>query len=92
MNRPNGLSFQIPQALLDKWNPNLKIQAKGNVIEIFDVIGFDFFDEGITAKYVNDKLNELDGQDVEVLINSPGGDMFEGLAIYNLLKDYSRRY
>nr|WP_256372528.1 head maturation protease, ClpP-related [Citrobacter sp. wls829] len=30
----------------------------------------------------------MNGADVTVNINSPGGDMFEGLAIYNLLRDY----
>jgi ATP-dependent protease ClpP protease subunit len=30
----------------------------------------------------------MNGADVTVNINSPGGDMFEGLAIYNLLREY----
>lgn len=33
-------------------------------------------------------LRSLDGRDVQLNINSPGGDVYTGLAIYNLLKDY----
>ena len=33
-------------------------------------------------------MRSLDGADVVVNINSPGGDVFEGLAIYNLLREY----
>jgi ATP-dependent protease ClpP protease subunit len=33
----------------------------------------------------------MNGADVTVNINSPGGDMFEGLAIYNLLREYEGR-
>lgn len=79
----------LPKSLLDKWNPSLNVKAEGSVIQILDVIGFDYFDGGITAKSVSDSLEELNGADVTVLINSPGGDMFEGIAIHNVLKSYS---
>jgi ATP-dependent protease ClpP protease subunit len=78
----------LPKSLLDKWNPSLKINAAANVIQILDVIGFDYYDGGITAKTISDALEEMNGQDVEVVMNSPGGDMFEGIAIHNVLKSY----
>lgn len=54
---------------------------------IDDVIGGDFFFEGITAKNVNAFLAENAKQkEVVVRFNSPGGDSIEGVAIYNALK------
>lgn len=42
----------------------------------------------ISAKTVDDFLKRADGRDVTININSPGGDYFEGLAIYNMLDQY----
>ena len=79
---------RLPKLLLDKWNPALKVQSKANTIEILDVIGFDYSDGGITVKSIMTKLEEFDGNDIKIVINSPGGDMFEGIAIMNALKQY----
>jgi len=90
--RPGAeVRFDVPGASLNKWDSSIKALADtGSSIEVFDVIGEDYWTGGgVTAKAVAAKLRELNGADVEVYINSPGGDMFEGLAIYNLLRDYS---
>ncbi len=52
------------------------------------MIGADYWGEGVTASRIAGALRSLNGADVTVNINSPGGDMFEGLAIYNLLREY----
>lgn len=63
--------------------------ASGGVIEMYDVIGYDFWTGGgVTAKGVAEQLRALRGQSVEVRINSGGGDMFEGVAIYNALREH----
>ncbi len=62
-----------------------------NSISVFDVIGQDYWGEGVTAKRIAGALRAMNGADVTVNINSPGGDMFEGLAIYNLLREYEGR-
>lgn len=46
----------------------------------------------MTAKRIAGALRVMNGADVTVNINSPGGDMFEGLAIYNLLREYQESY
>jgi ATP-dependent Clp endopeptidase proteolytic subunit ClpP len=57
------------------------------VIDIFDTIGFDFFGEGITAKNIARALaSDPETDAITVRINSPGGDVFEGHAIFNLLR------
>ncbi len=64
--------------------------AKGdNVITMFDLIGEDWWTGGgVTAKGVAAQLRAIGDRPVEVQINSPGGDMFEGIAIFNVLREH----
>jgi ATP-dependent protease ClpP protease subunit len=86
-----GLRSEILPSALSKWNPDVR-SAKGDeedaTISILDPIGADWFGEGVTAKRVSGALRAIGKKDVSVTINSPGGDYFEGLAIYNLLRDH----
>ncbi|EAA2610826.1 Clp protease ClpP [Salmonella enterica subsp. enterica serovar Senftenberg] len=78
----------LPSAL-DRWDGGIKAAATDdNSISVFDVIGQDYWGEGVTAKRIAGALRAMNGADVTVNINSPGGDIFEGLAIYNLLREY----
>ncbi|MBZ1987485.1 head maturation protease, ClpP-related [Klebsiella pneumoniae] len=78
----------LPSAL-DRWDGGIKAATTDdNTISVFDVIGQDYWGEGITAKRIAGALRAMNGAGVTVNINSPGGDMFEGLAIYNLLREY----
>ena len=78
----------LPSALA-RWDGGIKAATTDdNTISVFDVIGQDYWGEGITAKRIAGALRAMNGADVTVNINSPGGDMFEGLAIYNLLREY----
>lgn len=52
-------------------------------ILIYEEIGGWF--GGVTAAAVAEQLSGLRSEPVQVRINSPGGDVFEGTAIYNLL-------
>lgn len=61
----------------------------GDVVEIYGEIGIDFWTgTEITAKTVSAALKNMGDRNIEVRINSPGGDMFEGIAIYNVLADH----
>lgn len=86
----DGLSCDLSPKALDRWNPDLRAQTEGedNVISILDPIGYDFWGDGVSAKRVQQQLETIGQQDVTVIINSPGGDVFEGLAIYNLLRQH----
>jgi ATP-dependent Clp endopeptidase proteolytic subunit ClpP len=68
--------------------PNFRIRlAAKKTAEIFlyDVIGQDWFG-GITAKQFSEELKAAgDISTIKLRINSPGGDVFDGLAIYNQL-------
>lgn len=82
-------SYLSPQALA-KWLP-VKAESKDNTISILDVIGEDWWTgEGVTSKRIAGALRAIgDGRDVVVNINSPGGDMFEGIAIYEQLRQHN---
>ena len=84
-----GVTCEPLPSALDRWNGGLKAAASDdNTISVFDVIGQDYWGEGVTAKRIAGALRSMNGADVTVNINSPGGDMFEGLTIYNLLREY----
>lgn len=91
---PEGRPFarekpDLPGAAIERWNGGIRAARDGdNSISIFDVIGADYWGDGVTASRIAGALRSLNGADVTVNINSPGGDMFEGLAIYNLLREY----
>jgi ATP-dependent Clp endopeptidase proteolytic subunit ClpP len=67
---------------------NIKMQAEDGtkplLVHIFDEIGF----WGVSAQDFVSQLLEHDG-DLEMHINSPGGDIFDGIAIYNTVKQRS---
>lgn len=64
---------------------SIKASAAGGAadIHIYDEIGY----WGITAKkFVSDLKAISDATSINLHINSPGGDVFDGIAIYNALK------
>jgi HK97 family phage portal protein len=65
-------------------------RRQASTITILEPIGVDFFGNGVTAKRIAAALRAIGNQPVTVMINSPGGDFFEGLAIYNLLREHPK--
>lgn len=87
-----ALAFEPIADVVERWNPLLRAARAqaGTVIDIYDVIGVDFWTGGgVTAKSITAGLKGAG--DVTVNINSPGGDFFEGLAIYNILRAHDGR-
>ena len=76
--------------------PNIitKCEAKagpvGSTLSLYGDIGLSPFGDGISAEQVKTQLQNCKGP-LAVYINSAGGSVFEGLAIYNQLKRYSGR-
>ena len=57
------------------------------MIQIFDQIGEDWFGgSGVSAKAFSDALQSVGPGPLVVEINSPGGNVWDGLAIYNMLR------
>lgn len=87
-----GVKGGISASAAARWNPDVRAAASDDAahsISILDPIGADPWGEGVTAKRIGAALRSIGGADVVVNINSPGGDFFEGLAIYNLLREYA---
>jgi len=72
---------------LDKsdWYSVKALSDDSTEILIYDVIGWPYNDASGLIRHISD----LGGKDILVRINSPGGDVFDGTAIFNTLKDYS---
>lgn len=91
-NVRGDLRSVITPKALERWRP--EVQAKDGAgddaasISILDVIGQDWSGNGVTASRISAALRNIGKRDVVVNINSPGGDYFEGLAIYNTLRDH----
>ena len=68
-----------------------RIEAKDNddnaEIIIYDVIGWPYNDAFDLVR----ALGNITAKNITVRINSPGGDVFDGVAIFNALKDHDAR-
>jgi ATP-dependent protease ClpP protease subunit len=60
-------------------------------ILIYGDIGGGWWDEGITGESITNQISDLDHDVINVRINSGGGLVFEGLAIYQALARHSSK-
>ena len=68
-----------------------KIENKADKAEIwiYEEIGEDFWSgAGVTAKNFQKELSAITAKQIDLHINSPGGAVFDGVAIYNLIKHH----
>lgn len=66
------------------------IQINGDIVpndyeEIYDWFGWDC----TSPRNIQELINAAENDSLEVVINSPGGDVWSGSAIYTMLKDYA---
>lgn len=85
---PRKGSYEAPSSAFENWHPVKAAKESDNTINIYDQIGESWDGTGMTARLVNSVLRRADGGDIQVNINSPGGDFFEGVTIYNMLREY----
>lgn len=94
MHRPlnrkprNGrpINFQRPaQAQVGRWYEIKNIATDRAEVAIYDEIGF----WGVTASDFVRDLQGVQAKNITLHINSPGGDVFDGIAILNALRQHS---
>ena len=87
LSAPQGYSWDVPSDALARWSETVSAASEQpDTITIYDAIGEDPWDgSGFTAKRMAGALRAIGQKDVVVQINSPGGSVFEGFAIYNEL-------
>jgi ATP-dependent Clp protease protease subunit len=90
--KPAGLTFKPPKSAVARWDNTLHAAKQQDAQCAIDIMG-EIGDSGFgadctTAATVKAQLSAAGKAPVYLTINSPGGDAFEGIAIYNLLRDY----
>jgi ATP-dependent Clp protease protease subunit len=91
LNANRKVTALSTEAAIDRWNPGVKAASESDAsISIYEVIGEDpWTGGGFTVKRLDGALRSIGAdKDVVVNINSPGGDVFEGIAIYNRLREH----
>lgn len=92
--RPKNFQWDAPSDVLARWAEAPLAAANGDdaTITIYDVIGEDWYSGGgFTDKRMAAALRSIGERDVVVNVNSPGGDMFDGISIYNMLAQHKGR-
>lgn len=92
--RPDGMECVPSSDAMARWDLGVRAADEGSdaSISIYDMIGEDPWNGGgTTTKRIAAALRSIGSRDVVVNINSPGGDLFEGISIYNLLRSHDRK-
>lgn len=64
-------------------------EASNNTeITIYGIIGDSWWEDSVSASDIDNALKAING-DIVINLNSPGGDAFDGIAIYNRLKKHN---
>ena len=73
------------------WSMKAKANKEADV-HLYGDIGEGMFSDGVGAKEFNDDLKALGSIDqINLHVNSPGGSVFEGIAIYNMLRSHQAK-
>lgn len=74
-----------------KYTINLKAKDTAELL-IYDIIGDSWFGDAVTAKQFRQDLKDAgDVSTINVRINSPGGSVTHGIAIYEALREHAAR-
>jgi ATP-dependent protease ClpP protease subunit len=80
----NGPAPVIPRLADKEWFKLTNLGGNAADLWIYDEIG----GWGVTAQNLVSELSELNVANITVHLNSPGGDVFDGIAITNALRDH----
>ena len=76
-----------PKKPIKYWEMSKTNDNVGEISIYGEIVSEKWFDEETSATSFKDDLNDLDDVDtINLHINSPGGSVFEGIAIHNMLK------
>lgn len=88
--QPAWYDHDAPSAALDEWTDRVHAAASPDdtTINIYEPIGEDWFGDGFSTNKLNGILRNIGPRDITVNINSPGGNVFDGLAMYDQLREH----
>lgn len=92
-HRLNTAQYDLRPDALERWEPGTRAAVTDDTasISIYDSIGDNWEGTGVTSKRISAALRTIGARDLTVNVNSPGGDFFEGVAIYNLLREHKAK-
>ncbi|MFR5526259.1 MAG: ATP-dependent Clp protease proteolytic subunit, partial [[Clostridium] innocuum] len=70
------------------------LTQEGNVLDIDiygDITSYEWYESDTSAYTLKRKIESMDVDTINVYINSYGGEVAEGLAIYNVLKRHKAK-
>jgi ATP-dependent protease ClpP protease subunit len=85
------IKSEVPDFIKARWNTHIQAAKSDNAINIFDAIGEQYDGSGTTAKSIAAALSAFGDKDVTINLNSGGGSFFEGVAIYNMLREHPKK-
>lgn len=86
---PDGLTWDVDSDALEYWTGVTAAEADDkNTISVYDKIGGGMFSDGYTTRRLAGALREIGPEAITVKINSPGGNVFEALGMFNLLREH----
>lgn len=88
--QPAWYDYDAPSAALEEWTDRIYAAASTDdtTINIYEPIGEDWFGDGFSTSKLNGILRQVGPKDITVNINSPGGNVFDGLAMYDQLREH----
>lgn len=91
--RLGAADFDLRPDALERWTPQMRAANEDEAasISIYDAIGEAWDGSGVTVKRIQSALRSIGERDVTVNVNSPGGNFFEGVAIYNALREHKAK-
>jgi len=85
------VQFDARPRAIEAFEPALQLDGSSdNVVDVVGFIGPSIFDD-VSLRSVTAQLRQVGDGDVTVRLNSPGGDFFEGQAIYNAFRAHKGR-
>lgn len=79
---------QVPE-IKKRFESRLTEDKSATEIIVYGDIGSSMWGDSISANDIDQALSQVTTSQIVVRINSPGGDAFDGITIYNRLKDHS---
>lgn len=83
--RPRASATTLPRQATEGWY-SITNQAEVATIKIYNDIGGD--PNGLTAQAFQAELSNLNTKRIDLRLNSRGGDVFDGIAIHNALREH----
>lgn len=78
---------RLPKNSGQQWYEIRNADGDRAVVRIYEEIGY----WGVTAEDFAREVEAITAPEIEVQLNSPGGDVFDGIAIFNLLRAHDAR-